>query len=74
MFLLYPKLGVNALHIVIVPSYFTLVCNVTSVLAQMVTFAMVKVDNFCLNKLIAMLFKSLMENTQDFLFPNRNDK
>ena len=50
----YLKSGVNALHIVIALSYFTLVCNVTSVLLEVVNFAMVKVDNFYKQKLIAV--------------------
>ena len=50
----YPQLGLNVLHIVIALNYFTLVCNVISVLVEMVNFAMVKVDNFCKNKLIAV--------------------
>ena len=52
MLLLYPQSGVNELHIVIAPNYFTLVCNFISVLVKMVIFTMVKVDNFCKNKLI----------------------
>ena len=50
----YPQSGVNALHIVFAPKYFTLVGNVTSVLVKMVNFTVVKVDNFCKNKLIAL--------------------
>ena len=53
----YPQSGVNVLHIVNTLSYFTLVRNVISILVDMVNFAMVKVDNFCKNKLIAMQFK-----------------
>ena len=49
-----PQSGVNALHIVSALNYFTLVCNVISVLVEMVIFAMVEVDNFCNNKLIAV--------------------
>ena len=45
---------VNALHILIALKYFTLVCNLTPVPVEMVNFAIVKVDNFCKNKLIAM--------------------
>ena len=48
----YAQLGVNALHIVIALNYFTLVCNLITVLVDLVIFAMVKVDNFCKNKLI----------------------
>ena len=44
----------SALHIVIALNYFTLVCNVTSVLVEMVNFAIVKFDNFCKNKLIVV--------------------
>ena len=50
----YPQSGVNALHIVIALDCFTLVCNVLSVLAEMVNFTMVKVDNFGKNNLIAV--------------------
>ena len=50
----YPQSMVNALHIVIAINYFTFVCNVISVLVEVVNFAMVKVDNFCKNKLIAV--------------------
>ena len=35
-------------------NYFTLICNVLYVLVEMVEFAMVKVDNFSKNKLIAV--------------------
>ena len=49
-----PQAGVNALHIVIAFNYFTLGCNVISVLVEMVNFTMVKVDHFCKNKLIAV--------------------
>ena len=73
MLLSYPRSGVNGLHIVTALKYFTLVCNVISVLVKMVNFAMVKVDNFCKNKLIAEYFKHLMENAQEMSFPNRND-
>ena len=50
----YPQSGVNALHIVIAPNYFTFVFNVISVLVEMVNFAIVKVGNFCKNKMIAL--------------------
>ena len=50
----YPQSRVNALHIVIALDFFTLVCNVISVLVEMVNFTMVKVDNFCKNKLISV--------------------
>ena len=53
----YPQSVVNALHIVIAPKYFTLVCNVIWVLVEMVNIAMVKIDNFCKNKSIAVHFK-----------------
>ena len=52
----YPQSGVNSLHIVIAHNYFTLVCNVISVTVEMVNLAMVKVDNFYKNKLIAAYF------------------
>ena len=54
MLLSNPQSGVNALHIVIAVCYSTLVCNVTSVLVEMVNFTMDKVDNFYKNKLIAV--------------------
>ena len=55
----FPQSGVNALHIVIALDYFTLVCNVLSVLVGMVSFTMVKVDKFGKNKLIAVQFNFL---------------
>ena len=54
MLLSYSQSGVNALHVVIALDYFIFVCNVLSVLVEMVNFSMVKVDNFCKNKLIAV--------------------
>ena len=42
----YPQSGMNALHIVIALNYFTFVCNLISVLVEMINFAMVKVDSF----------------------------
>ena len=54
MLLSYPQSGVNALHIVIALKYFTLVCNLISVLVEVVILAMVKIDNFCKNKLTAV--------------------
>ena len=50
----YPQSGVKALYIVTALKYFTLVCNVMLVFVEMVNFAMVKVDNFCTIKLIAV--------------------
>ena len=70
----YPQSGLNAIHIVSALNLFTPVCNVMSVLVEMVNFAIGKVDNFCKNKLIAVLFKLFEGNTQELLFPNRNDK
>ena len=70
----YPQSRVDALHIVIALNYFTLVCDVVSVPVEMVNVTMVKVDNFCKNKLIAVQFKLFEVNTQALLFPNRNDK
>ena len=70
----YPQSGVNAVHIVIALNYFTVVCNVISVPVQMVIFATAEVDKFCKNKLIAVLFKFLKGNSQDWLFSIRNDK
>ena len=57
MLLSYPPSGVNRLHTVIAVDYFSLVCNAISVPVEIVNFTMVKVDNFCKNKLIAVLFK-----------------
>ena len=54
--------SVNALHFVIALNYFTLACNVISVLVEMVNFAMVKVDNFCKIKMIAVYFKVFDRN------------
>ena len=54
MLLSYPQSGVNALHIVIALSYFTLVCNVISVLVEMMKFTIAEVDNFCKSYLIAV--------------------
>ena len=42
-----PQSGMNALHIVFAIKYFTLVCNVTSVLVELMNFTMVNVDKFC---------------------------
>ena len=53
----FPQSGVNALHIVIAVNFFTLVCNVISVLVEMVLFTMVKIDTFCKIKLIPVYFK-----------------
>ena len=50
----YPQSGVNALNIIIALNYFTLVCSVIWVPVKMVKFTMVKVDNFCKKKLIAV--------------------
>ena len=57
MLLTHPQLGVNAQHIVIALSYLTLVCNLISVLVEVVNFAMFKVDNFCNKKIVAVYFK-----------------
>ena len=57
MLLLYSQSRVNALHIVIALNYFTFLCNVIWVLVDMVNFTIVKVDIFCKNILIAVLFK-----------------
>ena len=55
MLYFYPKSAANALHIVIIAfNYLTLVCNVISILVEMVKIAMVKVDNFCKKELIAL--------------------
>ena len=42
------------LHTVNALNYLTLVCNVISVLVEMMNFELVKVDSFCKNKLIAV--------------------
>ena len=47
--------GANALHIIIALNYFTLVCNVISVLVQVGSLVMDKVNNFCKNKLRIIL-------------------
>ena len=53
----YPKLGVNALHIVIALKNVTLVSNEISILVVVFDFAVTQVDNFCENELITVLFK-----------------
>ena len=50
----YPKSGENAPHIVDALNFFTPVCNVISVLVDMVSFAIDEVDNFWKNKFIAL--------------------
>ena len=54
MLLSYPESVVNPRHIVSALNFFTLVCNVISVLVEMVMFTMVKIDNISKNKLIAV--------------------
>ena len=54
MLLSNPQSVVNALHIVIALNYFTLACNVKSVLVKIVNFALVVVDNFSKNKFLAL--------------------
>ena len=49
-----PTIRLNARHIVNSLSYFTLVWNVISVLVEMANLPIVKIDNFCKNKLIAL--------------------
>ena len=52
----------NELHIAMALNalnYFTLVCNVISVLVEMVNFVMIKVDYFCKCREIIVLFKFL---------------
>ena len=46
----------NSTIIVNALNFFTVFHNVISVFVEMVNFAMVKVDNFCKNKLIAVYF------------------
>ena len=48
---------VNVLHIVIALKYFRLVCNVKSVLVEMMNVVMVRVDNFRKYTLITVYFK-----------------
>ena len=52
-----PKSRMNALHVVIALNYFTLVCNVVSVLVEMAILVTVKVDNFSKDNLIAVYSK-----------------
>ena len=54
MILAYLQSGVIALQIVIALNYFTIVCNVISVLVETMIFTMAKVHKFCKNKLIAI--------------------
>ena len=54
MLLSYRESGVNALRIVTALNSFSLACHPASVLVDVANFAMVKVENFCRNKLIAV--------------------
>ena len=54
MILSYAQSELIELHIVIYIIFFTLVCNVISVLVEMVVFAMVKVGSFRNIKLIVV--------------------
>ena len=49
--------GLNELHIVIARNYFRLVCNLKTVLLEVMKFAMVKVDIFCKSELIPVWLK-----------------
>ena len=53
----YPQSGVNALHIVLALKNVTLLSNKKSILVEIFDFAVTKVDNFCKNELITVLFK-----------------
>ena len=66
--------GVNVLHIVIALKHFPFVCNVLSVLVEVVTLAMVRVSNFVRENWLPCSSNFRVENSQEFLFPNRNDK
>ena len=57
MLLSYRESGVNALRNVTALNSFSLACHPTSVLVDVANFAMVKVENFCRKKLIAVKFK-----------------
>ena len=57
LLLSYQQSRVNAIHIVIALTYLTLVCNVLSVLGEVVNFAMVKVDDVGRNEMVAVQFK-----------------
>ena len=61
MLLSYKESVINLLHIVFALNYFTLFCNITSILLELVNLLMVNFDNFDKNKLIAMYFKILMK-------------
>ena len=63
-----PTIRLNARHIVNSLSYFTLVWNVISVLVEMANLAIVKIDNFCKNKMIALQFKFCDENDAGIIF------
>ena len=53
----YPQSGANALHNVIPLEYFTLFCNVVSILLKMMNLATVTVDHLRTNKMTAVKFK-----------------
>ena len=57
MLLSYRESRVKALRIVIALNSITLACHVTSVLVDVANSAMVKFENFCRNKLIAVSLK-----------------
>ena len=58
----YPQSGVNLTHIVNVLNDSKLVCNVISVLVEVMNFAMVDVENFSEYKLITVWLKPFDEN------------
>ena len=65
--------GVIVLRIVIALNNFTLVCNVISVLVEVVNFVIVKVDNFCKYRIDYCVFQTCYRRkscnkTQDLLF------
>ena len=72
--LLYPKSGVNALHIVIALKNVTLVSNKKSILVEMFDFAVTQVDNFCKNELITVLFKLLDGKDTSLVFSQTETK
>ena len=53
----YPKLGVNALRIVIALENVTLVSNKISIFVEVFDLAVTQVDNFCENELITVMFR-----------------
>ena len=48
----YRQSGVNMLHIVFNVEYFTPVCNVIAAFSEVLSLAIVNVDNFCIYNMI----------------------